>query len=142
MRLIVDATCQIKDAHLKGRESKGESACGVLLIDNKNNHYQYSSYLGKNTVPEAEFKGLIFALEKAKKITKDRIDIFMDSQLVIRWLTGEYKVKKPHIRPLFEKVKALEKNFSQVTYYHHSRETKLGKVVDALAREELRKQLK
>lgn len=137
MKLIVDATCQIENAHIKGRESKGQSACGVLLIDDKNNQYQYGCYLGKNTVPEAEFKGLIFALEKAKEITKDKIDVFMDSQLVIRWLTGEYKVKKVHIKPLFEKVKSLEKNFSQINYYHHSRETKFGKIVDSLAREKL-----
>lgn len=136
-KVIVDATCQIDNAHLKGRSSKGESACGVLIIDENRKEYQYARYLGQMTVPEAEFNGLIFALEQASKLTNKEIDVFMDSQLVIRWLTGEYRVKKSHIKGLFLKVKQLEKRFKKIDYFHHSRETDLGRRVDQIARKEL-----
>ncbi len=136
-KVVVDATCQIKNAHLKGRTTKGESACGVLVIDEKGKEYQYSRYLGEMTVPEAEFNGLIFALEQVSELTNDRIEVFMDSQLVIRWLTGEYRIKKSHIKPLFTKVKGLEKRFKKVSYFHHSRETEFGRRVDWLARRQL-----
>lgn len=138
-KVVVDATCQIKNAHIKGRSSKGESACGVLVIDKSGREYPYSRYLGQMTVPEAEFNGLIFALERASQLTNDEIEVVMDSQLVVRWLTGEYRIKKSHIKPLFAKVKELEKRFKKVSYFHHSRETVLGRRVDQIARRELLK---
>ncbi len=133
-KVVVDATCQIENAHIKGRSSKGDSACGVLIVDEKGKEYQYSRYLGQMTVPEAEFNGLIYALEQVSQLTNQEIEVFMDSQLVIRWLTGEYRIKKSHIKPLFSKVKELERRFKKVSYFHHSRETELGKRVDWLAR--------
>ncbi len=139
IKVIVDATCQIENAHIKGRTSKGKSACGILIIDEKENEYQFGRYLGQMTVPEAEFNGLIFALEQTSQLTNDKIEVYMDSQLVVRWLTGEYRIKKSHIKPLFAKVKELEKRFKKVSYFHHSRETEWGRRVDWLARRELLK---
>lgn len=55
-KIIVDATCKIPDAHKKGRAGTGKAACGVLIIDSDGQEFEYSSYLGEKTVPQAEFE--------------------------------------------------------------------------------------
>ena len=67
-RIYVDACCHIPNAHLIDRIGYGKSACGVLILDDKNNEYEFSKYLGDKKVPEAEFEGLIFALDKASEV--------------------------------------------------------------------------
>ncbi len=98
-QIIVDACCHIPDAHIKGRIGSGKSACGVLIIDNKGQEYEFSGYLGDKTVPQAEFEGLIFALDKASEVLKrdENVDVWMDSELVVRWMNKVYRLKKDHI---------------------------------------------
>jgi len=135
--IIFDACCHIPEAHIKGRTKKGKSACGVLIINNKNEEIEFKQYLGKCTPPEAEFKALIFALDKGSEIIKrnEDIEIRCDSELVIRWMTGEYRLKKAHIKPLFDEAKKLENRFKNVKYLHHSRNSSLGQKVDKLAQQ-------
>ncbi len=141
-KIYSDACCHIKGSHLPGRIGKGDSACGILIIDEKGNEEEFSSYLGEMTVPEAEFRGLILALEKASAITRYDIEVWMDSELVIKWMKGEYRLKKEHIRPLFDEAKKKEQRFRSVEYFHHTREAKNAKRVDALAEMEYKKNQK
>lgn len=138
-KIIVDARCQIPNAHVAGRIGRGKASCGVLIIDERGNEHELGKYLGELTVPEAEFNGLIFALEEASAITRYEIEVWMDSELVIKWMRGEYRLKKPHIRPLFDQAKRNAERFKGVEYFHHDRETSLAKRADALAREEYKK---
>lgn len=135
-KVIVDARCVIPNAHLKGRVGIGKAACGVLIIDSKNNEYEFSKYLGEMTVPEAEFRGLIFALDQATSITRFDIEVWMDSELVINWMIRKYRMKKEHIRPLYDEAKKYSLRFNSVEYFHHSRESRLGKRVDVIANKE------
>ena len=140
-KIYVDACCQIEDAHLKGRVGRGKAACGVLIIDNSGNEFEYTSYLGEKTPPQAEFEGLIFALDKASEVLKrnQRIEVWMDSELVIKWMNKDYRLKKEHIKPLFDKANELSQRFEGVAYFHHSRDTELAKRVDRLAHSEYKK---
>lgn len=137
LKIITDAVCRIKNAHLKGRESTGKAACGVIIIDERGKEHYFSKPLGKMTPPQAEFQGLIFGLEKILSFYQNpieiEIEVFMDSQLVISWLNRVYRVKKTHIKPLFEKVKELERKFKKVIYFYHSRELPLAQKADQLA---------
>ena len=90
------------------RGNPGPSAFGVLLCDGKGDILKkYSEYIGKATNNEAEYQGLIFALKKAKayfgkeKIKKMGIELFSDSQLLVKQMNGEYKVLDSKIQPLF-----------------------------------------
>jgi len=85
---------RIPNAHLKDRIGFGKSACGVLIIDDKNTEHEFSKYLGDKTVPEAEFEGLIFALDKASEVLKrnQAVEVWMDSELVVKWMNKEYKL--------------------------------------------------
>jgi ribonuclease HI len=138
-KIIVDAHCVIKNAHIPGRVGRGKSSCGVLVIDEYGNEHQFSKYLGEMTVPEAEFNALIFALEESVAITRNEVEVWMDSELVIKWMRGEYRLKKPHIRELFDQAKQKAERFKFVEYFHHDRESTLAKRADALARAEYRK---
>jgi len=135
-RIVVDATCHIQAAHLKGRAGKGKAACGVLIIDANGEESEHSSYLGEKTVPQAEFEGLVFALDKASAILKRNqyVEVWMDSELVVKWMNKEYRLKKEHIKPLFDKANDLAQRFEGVKYFHHSRESELAKRADKLAR--------
>ncbi len=139
-KVIVDACCHIPNAHILGRAGKGKSACGVLIIDYRGNEHEFGKYLGEMTVPEAEFRGLIFALDQAVSITRFDIEVWMDSELVINWMTGKYRMKKEHIRPLFDEAKKNSQRFNGVEYFHHSRNTKLGMRADHISNEEYTRQ--
>lgn len=136
IKVIVDACCHIPNAHISGRAGTGKAACGVLIIDQSGQKHEFSKYLGVMTVPVSEFSGLIFALDQTAGITRYDIEVWMDSELVINWMTGKYRMKKEHIRPLFDEAKKNAQRFNGVEYFHHSRETELGKHADRLARQE------
>ncbi len=68
--VIVDATCKIPDSHKPERSGSGKAVCRVLIIDTDGQEYEYSSYLGEMTVSQAEFEGLIFALDKVAALTR------------------------------------------------------------------------
>lgn len=138
-KIIVDAHCVVPNAHIPGRIGRGKSSCGVLVVDERGNEHQFSKYFGEMTVPEAEFNGLIFALEESVAITRYDAEVWMDSELVIKWMRGEYRLKKPHIRPLFDQAKQKAERFKSVEYFHHDREATLAKRADALARAEYKK---
>jgi len=90
------------------RGNPGPSAFGVILCNGQGDILKkYSEYIGKATNNEAEYQGLIFALKKAKayfgkeKIKKMGIELFSDSQLLVKQMNGEYKVLNSRIQPLF-----------------------------------------
>ena len=143
-KIIVDACCHIPNAHLKDRIGFGKSACGVLIIDDKNNEHECSKYLGDKTVPGAEFEGLIFALDKASEVLKrnQAVEVWMDSELVVKWINKEYKLHQPHIKPLYDQATSLSQRFASIKYYHHSRETELAKRADRIAENEYKKHQK
>lgn len=134
-KIIIDATCKIADAHKRGRPGVGKAACGILIIDTNGREYEYSTYLGEKTVPQAEFEGLVFALDKASEVIRrnQSIEVWMDSELVVKWMNRDYRLKKEHIKPLFDKANELAQRFESIKFFHHLRETRLAKRADKLA---------
>lgn len=101
------------------RGNPGPAAIGVLVRDDKDQILEeYKECVGNSTNNIAEYKGLIKALILAAKYTRKEVQVFMDSEFVVKQVTGEYSVKTEHILPLFAEVKALEKNFEKVVYTH------------------------
>ncbi len=141
LKVTCDSTCHIPDANIPGRLIKGHSACGVLFVDEMDQVIStHSSYLGEVTPPQAEYMGLIFAMEEAAKICRGNLEIWMDSEFVIRQLNGDYGIKSENMKPLYDKVKSLEKRFLGVVhYYHHPRTAPLAIKADALAEGEYKR---
>lgn len=99
------------------RRNPGPAAIGIILWDE--NHNQIESYkecVGNATNNVAEYKALIKALELAAKYTRDEVQIFMDSELVIRQVNGLYRIKKEHLLDLYNQVKDNERLFTKVIY--------------------------
>jgi ribonuclease HI len=88
------------------RGNPGISGYGLVIYDNQNKViYQEGKFLGIKTNNEAEYSGLIAALEWIKKnhsaFDITQLNFFADSQLLVRQLQGIYKVRAPTLLPLF-----------------------------------------
>lgn len=92
--------------------------------------------IGLTTNNIAEYQAVRIGLERARELGAHSVHVRADSELAIRQLTGQYKVKNEALRPLFEQVKLLEAGFAGgVTFEHVRRE--YNRQADALASEAL-----
>jgi len=138
LKIVCDACCHKPNSHL-GNIGKGKSAGGILFISDNVDIERFGVYLGEMTPPQAEYSTMIKALDKAAGICRDEIEVWMDSELVIKQMNGDYGIKSENMKPLYDEVKKLEKRFSNVKYYHHKRDAKLAKEADKLAEIEYKK---
>ena len=118
------------------RGNPGKGAIGVIVREEGKILTKYSKKLGIVTNNIAEYEALIKALELASKFTKE-ITCFLDSELVVKQLLGEYRVKNRNLLELFLKVQKLQENFNRVAYKHVPREDCFQKIVDEILNEEL-----
>lgn len=120
------------------RGNPGPGAIGIIVRKDNQILTKYSAKIGKfvtNNV--AEYEALIKALEIASRHTKDEITCFLDSELIVKQLLGEYKVRNPKLLELFLKVQKLQENFKTIKYKHVSRWDKFQQIVDELLNQEL-----
>ena len=89
--------------------------------------------LGETTNNVAEYTAAREGLRRAADLGASVVHLRSDSQLLIEQLTGRYKVKAAHLRPLFAEVMALAGRFDRVTYEHVPRER--NREADRLANE-------
>jgi len=126
------------DGGAKG--NPGPGAIGVLVREDNKILITYSAKIGKFVTNNiAEYEALIKALELAGRITNGELTCFLDSELVVKQLLGEYKVRNPKLMPLFLKVQKLQENFSKIVYKHVSRENEFQQIVDDLLNKEFKK---
>jgi ribonuclease HI len=122
------------------RGNPGPGAIGVLIRKDGHILTKYSSKIGKlvtNNV--AEYEALIKALELASHHPEKEITCCLDSELVVKQLLGEYRVRNQRLLELFLKVQKLQENFEKIIYRHVSREDKFQQIVDELLNDELDK---
>ena len=119
------------------RNNPGIAGAGVYITDEKGNELATAKkYLGIQTNNWAEYEALILGLEKAKRLLGDKaekteVEVKMDSQLIVRQLNGEYRVKEPSLYEQFVKVNNLKINFPNIKFTHIPRAE--NKEADALA---------
>lgn len=120
------------------RGNPGPAGVGIVLSDQEGKILrEHHEFLGNNfTNNQAEYLALIKALEICSSLfPKGILHIFSDSELLIKQLNGQYKVRSQKLKQLFREVKQREKNFSKVYYHHVDRE--LNKKADELANKAL-----
>jgi ribonuclease HI/probable phosphoglycerate mutase len=114
------------------RGNPGEAGAGIVLLDNNNQELAArSSYLGQCTNNSAEYESLLLGLRTALELGCTQLAVHMDSQLIVRQIQGQYKVKNAGLKPLFEQATALLAKFDQWTIDHVPREQ--NKRADELA---------
>ncbi len=116
------------------RGNPGLAGAGVVIRDGEGNVVKkLRRYLGVVTNNVAEYQALVAALEAARELRIARIRIFADSELMVKQLTGVYRVKSPELKPLYEKARALLEGFAGFEIKHVYREE--NSVADSLANE-------
>ena len=90
-------------------------------------------YLNITTNNMAEYQALIIALEAAHSLRIKRIRVLADSELMVKQINGEYRVKSAALRPLYERAVNLLKEFKEAKIEHVYREE--NSAADALANE-------
>jgi phosphoribosylglycinamide formyltransferase-1 len=105
------------------RGNPGPAAAGFTLADSCGTQLQAKGFfLGKATNNIAEYTGFLKALEAAKQAGAEQLTVFSDSQLLVRQINGQYKVKSENIWPLFQKAVNLLSGFTSWQVQHIPRE--------------------
>jgi len=105
------------------RGNPGPAAIGATIKDKSGQLLaSVSESIGRKTNNQAEYYALIAALEKAIKLGAAKVDIRLDSELVVRQLQGRYRVKNEALRPLYLRVKELLDQFEGFALKHIPRE--------------------
>jgi len=94
-------------------------------------------YLGSRTNNQAEYEALIAALESAVALHAEEVTCHLDSQLVVKQVTGEYSVKNSELRKLWRKVQELNKKFKKASFISVPRTNIQIQKADALVNEAL-----
>ena len=119
------------------RGNPGPAAFGVVIGET----YMHGEYIGETTNNVAEYSGLVYALKHAKKGTDEAdmakvdLEVRMDSELIVKQMKGEYKVKNEGLKPLFLEAKKFISHFHSVSFVHIPREK--NKEADAMVNKAL-----
>ena len=119
------------------RGNPGHSAYAIVVTQDGRILHEHSEYLGINTNNYAEYRGLIAGLSFAANHGAREVEFVMDSQLVIRQMNGEYKVKSPDMLELYKDAKALASLIPSVKFSNVRRSELLIPRADALLNEEM-----
>lgn len=117
------------------RGNPGEAACGVLVFDAGGAELlRRAKRLGRLTNNQAEYEGVIYALELAGQLGAKKLEIRMDSELVVRQLEGSYKVKNEGLKPYYRRACELVGEFQSValTHIRRSDNREADKLVNAV----------
>jgi ribonuclease HI len=85
------------------RNNPGPASVGIYIVKDGIPHFHDGCYLGTRTNNQAEYLALLFGLFTLQSwiVPEDRVEIFSDSQLLVRQLHGIYKIKNIQLKPLF-----------------------------------------
>ena len=104
------------------RGNPGPSGIGAVIFKDGKVVHEIAKYIGEGTNNVAEYEALLAALDYCVKKQLEPVEIFADSQLMIRQLQGIYKVKHPSIIPLYQKAKEYLKYIKCNGFTHVPRE--------------------
>jgi len=115
------------------RGNPGPAGIGIVIKDSaKKKLKEAYKYIGETTNNIAEYSALIRGLEELLAMKAEEIVICLDSELVVRQLCGEYKVKDAGIKPLFEKALGILRNFKayDIKHIERSKNTEADKLAN------------
>ena len=105
------------------RGNPGPAAYGVVVRDPRGEIVaRLKKYIGNNTNNVAEYFGLIAALDYAQNHGIRALGVESDSELLVKQMRGQYKVKSSELRPLFERAKKMSQGFESFLINHVYRE--------------------
>ncbi len=119
------------------RGNPGPAAIGAIIRDERGRLLaSISQRIGRATNNQAEYRAIIAALEKALALGARQVELDSDSELVVRQIKGQYRVRKEALRPLYQRVKELQSLLEGFTIRHIPRQQ--NREADKLANAALR----
>lgn len=101
------------------RGNPGPAAIGIVIKDSKGKTiYESGRFIGITTNNDAEYTALVDGLNACIEKTKDKVTCYLDSELIVKQLNGEYKVKSPTLKIHFNKIMKLRSEFKTVEFIH------------------------
>ncbi len=123
------------------RGNPGEAGAGAVISDSRGRTLkEVKCFLGMTSNNVAEYRALILALEKALELGARSITVLLDSELVVRQIRGEYRVREPHLKVLHQKAQEVLNQFSQYSILYIPREE--NRRADQLANEAIDQKVK
>jgi ribonuclease HI len=105
------------------RGNPGPAGAGMVLHDPQGRlQVRKGRYLGKTTNNVAEYQALLLGLEEAQKLSVKKLRILADSELLVKQLNGLYRVKSPHLLPLWRQALQALRQFEAYAIIHVPRE--------------------
>ena len=106
------------------RGNPGQAGAGVVIHDADDNAVIFKGgyFLGETTNNVAEYQALLKALQLADKFGAQMVEIKSDSELLVRQMNGEYRVRNANLKTLFDQARDLMKRFKKCTFSHIPRE--------------------
>ncbi|MBI3331624.1 ribonuclease HI family protein [Candidatus Peregrinibacteria bacterium] len=106
------------------RGNPGQAAIAAILEDPIQGKVIREHYerIGIETNNVAEYRALIEGLKIAKRYMPNRLICHLDSELIVKQLSGEYRVKMATLEPLFKQIQALAMEFPDIVFKHIPRE--------------------
>lgn len=100
------------------RGNPGPAAFGYHITDPAGTVYEHSEAIGKATNNHAEYRGLVAALERCLELGAKRVQVSSDSELMVKQMTGEYRVKNAELLPWYERADDSRHQFASFTIRH------------------------
>jgi ribonuclease HI len=113
------------------RNNPGEAGAGVFILRDNEPVAKLARYLGTTTNNIAEYTAAIMGMEHAVKLGASSVRLLADSELLVKQLNGQYKVKNEGLKPLHHKIKELIAKIGNVEVQYIPRAQ--NKEADALA---------
>jgi ribonuclease HI len=105
------------------RGNPGPAGAGVVFYNEQGKIVKkISKYIGKATNNQAEYKALILGLKEAINLKPFLVDFFLDSELLVRQIQGQYRVKNNKLKVLHQEAKELINKFEKINFNHTVRE--------------------
>jgi len=104
----------------------------VVVCRNGKIIHQHSEYIGIRTNNVAEYRGLIYGVGYALDLRENDVEFIMDSELVIKQMKGEYKVRSEELLKMYNDVKAMASNFRILKFTHVRRYNSMITLADKL----------
>ncbi|MBI4395048.1 MAG: ribonuclease HI family protein [Candidatus Omnitrophica bacterium] len=115
------------------RGNPGPAAIGVLICSEDGEILlEHSDTIGEATNNVAEYRALIEGMRQAKELKAEELDCFLDSELVVKQLLGEYKLKNYNLQKLFDEVQKMKRQFQSTSFSHLGREEEYMRRADQL----------
>ena len=101
------------------RGNPGPAAIGATIKNRRGKLIaSISQRIGRATNNQAEYRAIITALEEAIRLGAKQVNINSDSELIVKQINGEYRVKKATLKPLYQQVKQLQSQLKGFTITH------------------------